>query len=194
MFFILSYSCLCTIYWSQVLSREWRCSWSSADRRCSNYIWMINNFVAYWGAPYSRGLMVYEIAHSETMSNFVMLSSQSVIPQSATTVRQIYTYLLWFVQVQYFSGLLWNGKYSISTIFFSTSLDHKHSRFTAHSVQSYSEQIFHSHLCTHSTCIFMLIFSIGKSPRLPLMFEPFWCWNCIEYPGISRSIPWLLIP
>ena len=27
------------IHWSQVLllSREWRCSWSSADRRCSNY-------------------------------------------------------------------------------------------------------------------------------------------------------------
>ena len=25
------------------LSWEWRCSWSSADRRCSNYIWVINN-------------------------------------------------------------------------------------------------------------------------------------------------------
>ena len=24
-----------------------RCSWSSADRRCSNYIWVINNFIAY---------------------------------------------------------------------------------------------------------------------------------------------------
>ena len=31
-----------------VLSWEWRCSWSSADRRCSNYIWVINNFIAYW--------------------------------------------------------------------------------------------------------------------------------------------------
>ena len=30
-----------------VLSWEWRCSWSSADRRCSNYIWVINNFIAY---------------------------------------------------------------------------------------------------------------------------------------------------
>ena len=29
------------------LSREWRCSWSSADRRCSNYIWVINNSIAY---------------------------------------------------------------------------------------------------------------------------------------------------
>ena len=47
MFLISSCSCLCPIQWSQVLSQEWRCSWSSADRRCSNYIWVINNFIAY---------------------------------------------------------------------------------------------------------------------------------------------------
>ena len=34
-------------HWSRVLSREWRYSWSNADRRCSNYIWLINNFIAY---------------------------------------------------------------------------------------------------------------------------------------------------
>ena len=45
MFFVSSCSCLCPIYWSQVLSREWRCSWSSANGRCSNYIWVINNFI-----------------------------------------------------------------------------------------------------------------------------------------------------
>ena len=45
MFFVSSCSCLC--HWSQVLSRELRCSWSSADTRCSNYIWVINNFIAY---------------------------------------------------------------------------------------------------------------------------------------------------
>ena len=33
-----------------------RCKWSSADRRCSNYIWVINNFIANAGAPYIRGL------------------------------------------------------------------------------------------------------------------------------------------
>ena len=27
------------------ISREWRCGWSSADRRCSNYIWVINNLI-----------------------------------------------------------------------------------------------------------------------------------------------------
>ena len=38
MFLILSCSCLCPIHWSQVLSWDWRCSWSNADRQCSNYI------------------------------------------------------------------------------------------------------------------------------------------------------------
>ena len=47
-------SCLCRIHWSQVLSREWRCSWSSADRWYSNYIWVINNVIAYYGTSYIR--------------------------------------------------------------------------------------------------------------------------------------------
>ena len=47
MFLVSSRSCLRSIHWSQVLSWEWRCCWSSADRRCSNYIWVINNFIAY---------------------------------------------------------------------------------------------------------------------------------------------------
>ena len=48
----------CTSHWSQVLSREWKCSWSSADRRCSNYIWVVNNFIACRGVSYIRGFMV----------------------------------------------------------------------------------------------------------------------------------------
>ena len=43
-----------------VFSREWRCSWSSADRRCSNYIWVIDNFIAYWGVSYITGYTVYK--------------------------------------------------------------------------------------------------------------------------------------
>ena len=58
MFLPLSCSCLCLIYWSQVWSREWRCRWSSADRRYSNYIWVFNKFMAYWGASYIRYLTV----------------------------------------------------------------------------------------------------------------------------------------
>ena len=38
MFLASSCSCLCLIHWSQVSSWEWRCSWSSADRRCSSHI------------------------------------------------------------------------------------------------------------------------------------------------------------
>ena len=56
MFFVSSCGYL---YWSQVLSQEWRCGWSSADRRCSNYIWVINSLIAYKGASYIRDLMVF---------------------------------------------------------------------------------------------------------------------------------------
>ena len=45
MLLVSSCSCLCPIHWSQMLSREWRCSWSRTDRWCSNYIWVINNFI-----------------------------------------------------------------------------------------------------------------------------------------------------
>ena len=61
-----SSGCLRTLYWSQVLSRWWRCSWSSADRRCSNYIWVINNFIANLGASYIRGLTVNPNRETET--------------------------------------------------------------------------------------------------------------------------------
>ena len=64
MFFISPCSSLCTIHWSQVLSREWGCSWSSADRRCTNYIWVINNFIANQGASCIRGLRVLSLVCS----------------------------------------------------------------------------------------------------------------------------------
>ena len=64
MFLISSCSCLCPIYWSQALSQEWRCGWSNADRRCSNYIWVINNFISYQGAAYNRGLTVHVFSPS----------------------------------------------------------------------------------------------------------------------------------
>ena len=58
MFLVSSRRCLRSIHWSQGLSWEWRCSWSSADRRCTNYIWVINNFIAHKGATYIRGFTV----------------------------------------------------------------------------------------------------------------------------------------
>ena len=64
MFLIPACSCLCAIYWRQVLSEEWRCSWSSTNRWCSNYIWVINNSIAYLSASYVRDLMVVNIGNS----------------------------------------------------------------------------------------------------------------------------------
>ena len=49
------------IPWSQVSSRKWRRSWSSADGRCSNYIWVINNSIAYLGASIIRGWRRYQL-------------------------------------------------------------------------------------------------------------------------------------
>ena len=63
MFLILSCTCLWTIHWSQVLSRKWRCSWSSGDRWCPNYIWVISNFIANQGASYIRDFTVSHGMH-----------------------------------------------------------------------------------------------------------------------------------
>ena len=63
MFLISSCTCLCPIHWSQVLSWEWRWSWSSTNRWCSNYIWVINNFIASVGATYIRGIIVCYNTH-----------------------------------------------------------------------------------------------------------------------------------
>ena len=57
MFLVSSCSCLCATYWSQVISQEWRYSWSSADRGCSNYIWVIK-IVLPTEVSYIRGLTV----------------------------------------------------------------------------------------------------------------------------------------
>ena len=58
MFLLSSWNCLCPIYWCHVLSWKWRCSWSCAVRRCSNYIWVINNSIAYRGASYIKDFTV----------------------------------------------------------------------------------------------------------------------------------------
>ena len=68
MFTVSSCIYLCPIYWSHVLSRKWRCSWSSADRRCSNYIWVINNLMAHKDASCIRDLTVDQIwLHTDTI-------------------------------------------------------------------------------------------------------------------------------
>ena len=54
-------SCLAVVFARSIEAkcyRERRCSWSSADRRCSNYIWVTNNFIAHWGATYIKDFAV----------------------------------------------------------------------------------------------------------------------------------------
>ena len=69
---ILVSSCrwLCLIHWSQVLSQEWRCS---ADRR-SNFISVINEFIAYEAATYIRGFTIHILSgFNRTLTRSKML-------------------------------------------------------------------------------------------------------------------------
>ena len=102
MFLVPSCSWLCPIHWSQVWSRYWRCSWSSADRRLFNYICVINNFIAYLEAPYIRVLTLYALktictetddlsrwelgrhCRGELSGKFLPLPSEHRIPTSNT--------------------------------------------------------------------------------------------------------------
>ena len=80
MFLVSSCSCLRSIHWCQVLSWEWRCSWSSADRRCSNYIWVINNFTAYQGATYIKGFTVVALIHGAvTVCSLIFFASRQAV-------------------------------------------------------------------------------------------------------------------
>ena len=83
MILVSSCICLCTISWSRVLSREWRCSWGSADKRCSNYIWVINNLFAYKGASYIRDLTV----------SLTQVSKHTAIPQVEVGLNDIITWM-----------------------------------------------------------------------------------------------------
>ena len=101
MILVSSCICLCPIHWSRVLSREWRCSWSSANRRCSNYIWMINNLVTYQGAPYIRDLTIF---HVSSMWQFFQLwphssKNTSVHPSVCLSIHLSLTHLFHNVPV-----------------------------------------------------------------------------------------------
>ena len=76
-----SCSCLCSSVWSQLLSREWRCSWSSANRRCSSYIWVTNNFIANQGASYIRYLTVINTGSGNTS----VVSGNKPLPEQMLT-------------------------------------------------------------------------------------------------------------
>ena len=54
-----------SIHCSHVLSRSWRYRWSSGDRRYSNYIWMINNWLpSKVRLIFEVGSLYYDTSHS----------------------------------------------------------------------------------------------------------------------------------
>ena len=63
-----SCNCLCPMHWSQVLSREWRRSLSSADR-------VINSVIAYEGCASIRSCRVHHITLLLSVQNFDLIGS-----------------------------------------------------------------------------------------------------------------------
>ena len=74
-------------------SREWRCGWSSADRRCSNYIWVIDNFIAYLGATYIRGFTVYAVVFLLHFCTFCILCFGGC--SCSCSSHSAFSYVLW---------------------------------------------------------------------------------------------------
>ena len=74
-------------------SREWRCGWSSADRRCSNYIWVIDNFIAYLGVTYIRGFTVYAVVFLLHFCTFCILCFGG--GSCSCSSHSAFSYVLW---------------------------------------------------------------------------------------------------
>ena len=133
MFLISSCSCLRPIHWSQVLSQEWRCSWSSADRLCSNYIWVINNFINF----------IFSCSSHSTFycTSFFTFSFSSHFTFSCTSIVYIF-----FLHLSFYIFLLLFFMFSCSSHFIFSSTFH----FTFSST---------SHLIFSSTSYFIFSFT-----------------------------------
>ena len=86
MIVVLSCSCLWPIHWIQVFSWSLRCSWSSDDKRCSNYIWVIKSGIANSGAPLCERFDGNEVSHD-------LQNLWSSICTFASSCRICYTYV-----------------------------------------------------------------------------------------------------
>ena len=121
-----SCSCLYPIHWSQVLSQVCRCSWSSAGRRCSNYIWVINRFIAYQGVTYVRAftiLLVIESWWLKTLKSWLphhKFVSIGLVNRQWTNIRSsqmgcgIMWYITFYIEVYVFVALKRKQKFAFS--------------------------------------------------------------------------------
>ena len=78
-----------------MLSRAWRCSWSSADRQCSNYIWVIDSFIAYWSASYIRGFTVIQWPQVFRKKNGIPVDALVSHPLSQITIFRTISIFKW---------------------------------------------------------------------------------------------------
>ena len=95
MFLVSSCSCLCPIHWSQALSREWSCSWSSADRRCSITTSEWSTIVMPTKAWFIRGLTVVVFhcgeASIDHYDDVIMTTMASQITSLAVVYSIVYS-------------------------------------------------------------------------------------------------------
>ena len=77
------------------LRREWICSWSSTDRWCSNYIWVIKSFIAYchiFVYPYlSYCIYVWDKAYKTHLSDRIVLQNKAMHIMNGAHPEQIGT-------------------------------------------------------------------------------------------------------
>ena len=73
-----------------MLSWEWRCSWSSANRWYSNYIWVVNKFIADKGAPYIRDFTAYIYVNTHASSIVQLASDVFICMQFLDTLSAVF--------------------------------------------------------------------------------------------------------
>ena len=93
MFLVSFCNYLCPIHWNQVLSRKWRCSWRSADRRCSNYIWVLNNNISF----------SLDISHPDFSNR---ISTTYLLPRTISRIWEVIKILIY--QFIYYINLVTN--------------------------------------------------------------------------------------
>ena len=76
MILVLSCSCLCPIHCSQVLSRGWGCSWSSADLTDQQFYWLLMCLILdVWGSSQrlSSALAVVKSGNQKGIENLIVI-------------------------------------------------------------------------------------------------------------------------
>ena len=163
--------CFCPMYWRQVSCRELRCSWSSADRRCSNYIWVINDFTAHSGAPYLRGLMV-----SLSLLTFYFISRSNRMT-CMFRVRRLRVLLKCCSWAWTASDSTWPPHYSVSGT--NSSIRTSHSKYGVWQGPNLSLNVWHkrnySDLTSWNAIAGPFVKGIHRSPQKEASDAKLWC-------------------